>query len=30
MARKIWFDSTIQRLNVDERGDLLGEFHGRR
>ena len=26
-ARKIWFDSTIQRLNVDERGDLLGEFH---
>ncbi len=26
-ARKIWFDSTIQRLNVDERGDLLGEFN---
>ncbi len=24
--RKIWFDSTVQRLNVDERGELLGEF----
>jgi len=24
--RKIWFDDTVQRLNVDERGDLLGEF----
>jgi len=24
--RKIWFDDTIQRINVDERGDLLGEF----
>jgi topoisomerase-4 subunit A len=24
--RKIWFDDTIQRLNVDERGELLGEF----
>lgn len=24
--RKIWFDNTVQRLNVDERGDLLGEF----
>ena len=24
--RKIWFDETVQRLNVDERGDLLGEF----
>ena len=24
--RKIWFDETIQRLNVDERGELLGEF----
>jgi topoisomerase-4 subunit A len=26
--RKIWFDETVQRLNVDERGDLLGEFKG--
>ena len=24
--RKIWFDDTIQRLNADERGELLGEF----
>ncbi|MEM1336480.1 MAG: DNA gyrase/topoisomerase IV subunit A [Bacteroidota bacterium] len=24
--RKIWFDDVVQRLNVDERGDLLGEF----
>ena len=24
--RKIWFDETVQRLNVDSRGDLLGEF----
>ncbi|QBA64245.1 DNA gyrase/topoisomerase IV subunit A [Muriicola soli] len=24
--RKIWFDDTIQRLNVDGRGELLGEF----
>lgn len=24
--RKIWFDDTVQRLNLDERGDLLGEF----
>lgn len=24
--RKIWFDETVQRLNVDERGELLGEF----
>ncbi|MDZ7614731.1 MAG: hypothetical protein U5K51_14315 [Flavobacteriaceae bacterium] len=24
--RKIWFDNTVQRLNVDQRGDLLGEF----
>ncbi|MDA0757986.1 MAG: DNA gyrase/topoisomerase IV subunit A [Bacteroidetes bacterium] len=24
--RKIWFDDTIQRLNVDNRGELLGEF----
>ncbi len=25
-ARKIWFDDTVKRLNVDERGELLGEF----
>lgn len=24
--RKIWFDDAVQRLNVDSRGDLLGEF----
>ncbi|MBJ2172769.1 DNA gyrase/topoisomerase IV subunit A [Aureibaculum sp. A20] len=24
--RKIWFDDTVQRLNVENRGDLLGEF----
>ena len=24
--RKIWFDETVQRLNVDSRGDLIGEF----
>ena len=24
--RKIWFDDAVQRLNVDERGELLGEF----
>ncbi|MGY0408511.1 MAG: DNA gyrase/topoisomerase IV subunit A, partial [Polaribacter sp.] len=24
--RKIWFDAAVQRLNVDERGELLGEF----
>lgn len=24
--RKIWFDETVQRLNVDGRGELLGEF----
>ncbi len=24
--RKIWFDETVQRLNLDERGELLGEF----
>ncbi len=24
--RKIWFDEAVQRLNVDDRGDLLGEF----
>ena len=24
--RKIWFDDAVQRLNVDSRGELLGEF----
>ena len=24
--RKIWFDDTVQRLNVDGRGEMLGEF----
>ncbi len=24
--RKLWFDDTVQRLNIDERGDYLGEF----
>ncbi|MDB9782154.1 DNA gyrase/topoisomerase IV subunit A [Winogradskyella sp.] len=26
--RKIWFDDTVQRLNVDARGELVGEFRG--
>ena len=26
--RKIWFDETVQRLNADERGRLLGAFRG--
>jgi topoisomerase-4 subunit A len=26
--RKIWFDKTVRRLNVDERGELLGAFKG--
>ena len=26
--RKIWFDDTVQRINVDGRGDLIGEFRG--
>jgi len=26
--RKIWFDKTINRLNTDERGTLLGAFRG--
>ena len=26
--RKIWFDDTVQRLNVDGRGELIGEFKG--
>jgi len=25
-ARSIWFDDTIQRLNIDSRGTLLGQF----
>lgn len=25
-ARKIWFDETVQRLNTDGRGELLGQF----
>ncbi|APD07941.1 DNA topoisomerase 4 subunit [Flavobacteriaceae bacterium UJ101] len=25
-ARKIWFDDTVRRLNVDQRGEFLGEF----
>src|SRR5690606_9319921 len=24
--RKIWFDDSVQRLNLDERGEFLGEF----
>jgi len=24
--RKLWFDDTVQRLNVDNRGELLGDF----
>ena len=24
--RKVWFDDTVQKLNVDARGELLGEF----
>ena len=27
-AQKIWFDDTVQRLNIDGRGDLLGDFAG--
>lgn len=26
--RKIWFDESVQRLNVDGRGELVGEFRG--
>ncbi|WP_411030860.1 DNA gyrase/topoisomerase IV subunit A [Spongiimicrobium sp. 3-5] len=26
--RKIWFDDVVRRLNVDGRGDLLGDFRG--
>lgn len=27
-AQKVWFDDTVQRLNIDGRGELLGEFAG--
>ena len=27
-ARKIWFDESVNRLNVNEAGRYLGEFHG--
>lgn len=27
-GRKIWFDEEVFRLNVEERGKYLGEFHG--
>ena len=27
-ARRIWFDETVNRLNVDGRGELLGSFKG--
>ena len=26
--RRIWYDEVVRRLNVDERGELLGEFKG--
>jgi topoisomerase-4 subunit A len=26
--RKIWFDDNVRRINVDERGELIGEFRG--
>jgi len=26
-GRKVWFDTDVQRLNYDGRGDYLGEFH---
>ena len=26
LPRKVWFDDTVQRLNTDARGELLGEF----
>ncbi|MEC5167091.1 topoisomerase-4 subunit A [Flavobacterium sp. PL11] len=26
LPRKVWFDDTVRRLNVDGRGELLGEF----
>lgn len=27
-ARKIWFDDSVNRLNVEERGEFLGKFSG--
>ncbi|MEG2665793.1 MAG: DNA gyrase/topoisomerase IV subunit A, partial [Bacteroidales bacterium] len=27
-ARRIWYDETVQRLNVEERGRFIGEFKG--
>lgn len=27
-ARKIWFDDSVKRLNIDERGKYIGEFSG--
>lgn len=27
-GRKIWFDTDVKRLNVDQRGEYLGEFFG--
>ena len=24
--RKLWFDDTVQRLNIDSRGEFLGQF----
>ncbi len=27
-ARKIWFDESVKRLNVNEAGRYIGEFHG--
>jgi len=27
--RKVWFDQNIQRINLEERGELLGEFKGK-
>lgn len=27
-ARKIWFDDSVKRLNIDERGKQIGEFSG--
>jgi len=26
--RRIWFDDNVRRINVDERGELIGEFRG--
>ena len=29
LLRKIWFDDSVQRLNVDERGVFLGAFEAK-